>query len=82
MFHEILNDEFGKNTFQVIFYDGGISCNLQCQFVSPGKKEYLITKYGAIGDGKTLNTIAIQKAIDVANENGGGKVVVSKGIFL
>ncbi len=46
------------------------------------KKEYLITKYGAIGDGKTLNTIAIQKAIDVANENGGGKVIVPKGIFL
>ena len=46
------------------------------------KKEYLITKYGAIGDGKTLNSIAIQKAIDAANENGGGKVIVPKGIFV
>lgn len=55
-------------------------CNVN--LLAQVKKEYLITKYGAIGDGKTLNTIAIQKAIDVANENGGGKVVVSKGIFL
>lgn len=45
-------------------------------------KEYLITNYGAIGDGKTLNTAAIQKAIDVATKNGGGKIIVPKGIYL
>ncbi len=45
-------------------------------------KEYLITKYGAIGDGKTLNTASIQKAIDLATKNGGGKVIVPEGIFL
>ena len=46
------------------------------------EKEYLITKYGAVGDGKTLNTATIQKAIDVASENGGGKVIVPGGVFL
>ncbi len=45
-------------------------------------KEYLVTTYGAIGDGKTLNTASIQKAIDLATKNGGGKVIVSEGIFL
>ena len=39
------------------------------------KKDYLITNYVAIRDGKTLNT-AIQKVIDVAAENGGGKAIL------
>lgn len=45
-------------------------------------KEFLITNYGAKADGKTLNTIAIQKAIDVAFKNKGGCVVFPKGEFL
>ena len=46
------------------------------------QKIFDIKKYGAIGDGKTLNTKAIQKAIDAANKNKGGRVVFSKGEFL
>jgi hypothetical protein len=46
------------------------------------KKDYLVTAYGAIGDGKTLNTNAIQKAIDAAFKNKGGRVIFPKGIFL
>ena len=49
---------------------------------SEGNKEYLISDFGAIGDGKTLNTQAIQKAINTANVNGGGKVIVPEGIYL
>jgi pectate lyase len=49
---------------------------------SQSDKEYLITNYGAIGDGKTLNTQAIQNAINTANLHGGGKVIVPKGIYL
>ncbi|MDP4208996.1 MAG: glycosyl hydrolase family 28 protein [Bacteroidota bacterium] len=41
-----------------------------------------ITKYGAVGDSKVLNTIAIQKAIDDCSQNGGGKVVFPKGNYL
>jgi polygalacturonase len=40
-----------------------------------------ISQYGAVGDGKTLNTEAIQKAIDVQFEAGGGTVLVPPGVF-
>lgn len=49
---------------------------------SKAPKEFLITNYGAKADGKTLNTNAIQKAIDAAFNNKGGIVVVPKGTFL
>ena len=35
---------------------------------------YNIKDFGAIGDGKTMNTASIQKAIDTCFENGGGRV--------
>ncbi|MEI7734028.1 MAG: glycosyl hydrolase family 28 protein [Ferruginibacter sp.] len=41
-----------------------------------------ITKYGSIGDGKTLNSTAIQKAIDDCNKNGGGMVLIPAGVFI
>jgi polygalacturonase len=41
-----------------------------------------IKDYGAVADGRTMNTIAIQKAIDAATAKGGGKVVVPQGTFL
>ena len=45
-------------------------------------KRYVITDYEAVGDGKTLNTQAIQAIIDRASSEGGGVVVVPKGTFL
>ena len=44
-------------------------------------QDYVITDFGAIGDSKTLNTEAIQKAINTAHNKGGGRVVVPKGVF-
>ena len=41
-----------------------------------------ITDFGAIADGKTVNTKAIQAAIDTCSARGGGKVIVPKGVFL
>ncbi len=41
-----------------------------------------IVDFGAIADGKTLNTAAIQSAIDGCFAKGGGKVIVPKGTFL
>jgi polygalacturonase len=45
-------------------------------------KIFLITNYGAIGDGKTDCTQAFHKAIQECNTSGGGKVTVPPGIFL
>jgi polygalacturonase len=44
--------------------------------------DFDITKYGAIGDGTTLNSQAIQKAIDACYKSGGGKVIIPAGKFL
>ncbi len=46
------------------------------------KKDFVITDYGAVSDGVTNNVTAIQHAIDDANKNGGGRVVVPRGRFL
>jgi polygalacturonase len=45
-------------------------------------KHFPITSYGAVADGKTNNTTAIQKAIDEASRTGGGKVTIPAGDFL
>lgn len=43
---------------------------------------FYIQDFGAIADGKTLNTSAIQAAIDACTEAGGGSVVISGGIYM
>jgi polygalacturonase len=45
-------------------------------------KEYNINDFGAVADGKTMNTAAFEKAIKACTENGGGKVIVPNGKFL
>lgn len=51
---------------------------------NPERRDYVfnILDYGAIPDGKTLNTKAIQTAVDHCGKAGGGKVVVTPGVFL
>lgn len=44
-------------------------------------KRFNITDHGAVGDGRTLNTSAIQKTIDQAAAVGGGVVEVPAGSF-
>ena len=47
-----------------------------------GLKHYVITDYGAVADGTTLNTAAIQKAIDTASAAAGGVVEIPAGTFV
>ena len=43
---------------------------------------YSVVKYGAVADGKTLNTKAVQKAVDECSANGGGIVRFDKGRYV
>lgn len=43
---------------------------------------YRIKDFGAVADGKTLNTKAIQDAIDTCAANGGGRVLVEDGVYM
>ena len=45
-------------------------------------KRYDVSAFGAVGDGKTLNSKAIQATIDKCAQHGGGTVVIPKGEFL
>jgi alpha-L-rhamnosidase len=41
-----------------------------------------VTDFGAVGDGTTLDTKSIQSAIDHLAANGGGTLLIPKGVFL
>jgi exo-poly-alpha-galacturonosidase len=45
-------------------------------------QQCVITDFGAIGDGKTVNTKAIQSVIDRLAKGGGGVVIVPAGTFV
>ena len=46
-----------------------------------GARTYNVRDHGAKGDGKTLDTAALQAAIDACNSDGGGTVLVPAGTF-
>ncbi len=45
-------------------------------------QEYNVTDFGAVADGTTVNTKAINVAIEMCSSKGGGKVIIPKGEFL
>ena len=47
--------------------------------IPTGKRIFKVNSYGAVNDGKTMNTTFIQKAIDACAANGGGIVAFDTG---
>ena len=47
-----------------------------------GARVYNIRDFGAVGDGKTLNTRAVQAAVDACFRDHGGTVLVPAGVFV
>lgn len=45
-------------------------------------QDFNILDFGAVADGQTLNTMAIQDAVDAAHTKGGGRVIIPAGRFL
>ena len=46
------------------------------------ERSFDIRKFGAVGDGHTMNTASFRKAIDACSEAGGGTVIVPPGLWL
>ena len=44
-------------------------------------RTFLLADFGAVGDGKTLNSDAFRNAIAAVEKAGGGKLIVPKGIY-
>jgi alpha-L-rhamnosidase len=67
------------------FFRSGFFCAIGFVLLMPlngaEPKRFVVTAFGAVPDGKTLNTVAIQKAIDGAAATGGGVVEIPAGTF-
>src|SRR3989442_9347384 len=61
---------------------GPESININPQLPVIPSRKFVITNFGAIGDGTQSNTEAFRKAITSGRDNGGGQVVVPAGTFL
>ncbi|MFV5693509.1 glycoside hydrolase family 28 protein [Flavobacterium sp. LT1R49] len=71
-----------KNIFFSLFLIIIGNSTMNSQTKKPDLKAVSIVDFGAIADGKTINTVAIQKAINAVFEKNGGRVIFPKGIFL
>lgn len=59
-----------------------IVCVLLSTAVAAYAAQFNVQDYGAKGDGQTLDTAAIQRAIDAAAKAGGGTIVFKSGTYL
>jgi alpha-L-rhamnosidase len=71
-----------KSSVLAVFFTLVAISMSNAQTTEPSQKQSSITEFGAVGDGKTINTVAIQKAIDTLASSGGGTVVVPEGTFI
>lgn len=68
-----------KTTRHIVLLAIGLVLSLQ---VFSQSNTFSITDYGATADGTTMNTKAIQSAIDAAAAVGGGRVIIPPGKYL
>ena len=73
---------YPNHVLKAILFFAASSLWLSCQLPGSASNTDDILDFGAVGDSITLNTPAIQSAIDHPFENGGGVVVVKRGVYL
>lgn len=59
-----------------------LMCCAAMSAIGAESKTYNVRDFGAVGDGSTKDTKAVQKALDTCAVNGGGEVIVPAGNFL
>lgn len=87
--------KFRKSSCAILWFAASIVCafasnavaqngsgDVQPKLPTIPARKFLITDFGAIGDGKTLNIDAFRKAIAACQKEGGGEVVVPAGVFV
>jgi polygalacturonase len=74
-----INKQSLMKTFVVLL---GFSTALSLYAADGGPKVFDVRQFGAQGDGKTLDTAAIQKALDECGQAGGGTVRFTAGTYL
>src|SRR5262245_56329722 len=79
----VIRLEMQRRTFLALAAEPFLVNAQQTHSVTPTPhREYLATKFGTQGDGKTADTVAIQKAIDTCSKDGGGLVRIPQGRYL
>ncbi len=64
-----------------IFICGILFVIISCTDASK-KGQFDVRDFGAIGDSIKINTDAIQKAIDICHQKGGGTVLIKEGVYI
>lgn len=57
-------------------------CTVSPPATPPPPRRFVVTDFGAAGDGHAINTIALQRAIDECAAAGGGVLVIPPGTFV
>jgi polygalacturonase len=76
----VLGEHFFWQGKRAAYGSTGDYVSVQKVFVLPASAS--IADHGAIADGRTINTSAIQSVIDTLATSGGGTVVIPRGVFL